>query len=149
MAKHTDKTVGAALREAQKHYQSMLQENPRSRFLPMLCTRLGDLRRTLPAEIREAQIDHIAIGVTSITMVKTSGEEAWDLWQEHTWLPIPTFANMVSTKGYEFAWRTANWIQTDPALNPTFGSLSAALWLLDIEDHIPLNVKRGGFLREF
>ncbi len=141
-------TIGSALTRARTAVSDACQASPTSRYLPLLLSTLEALIISLPGETKRLQVLSVTFGVTHISARRTDGG-CFPLWEENSWIPFDSFANLVSQESREFAWRTSNWIITDTNLTPLSGSVSAALWLLDKEAGLPYCVSRGGAVATF
>ena len=130
-------TIGSALTRARPAVSDACQASPTSRYLPLLLSTLEALIISLPGETKRLQVLSVTFGVTHISARRTDGG-CFPLWEENSWIPFDSFANLVSQESREFAWRTSNWIITDTNLTPLSGSVSAALWLLDKEAVFPI-----------
>lgn len=148
MNKSKSTTIGAALTDALSNTRSLFSQCPASRFLPLLIATLESLQSCIPAGMKRLTIRCVTIEVTRIYAREQNGNEIL-LWEENSWLPFASFANIVTCRSREIAWRTSNWIVTDSDLTPLLGSVSATLWLLDLEAGLPFCISKGGAIGSF
>lgn len=137
------------LLRAQRFFDEECRRVPESRFYPVVCDRLQEVRTQLKPLAKTTLVTDFRVYVTHVTAVDVLLNKDLLLWSERTYLPFACFSNMVSPSGRELAWRTNGWVLTDEKMAPTEGSLSAALWLQDCDAGLPMPAIRDGLLARF
>lgn len=137
------------LLRAQRFFDSECRRVPESRFYPLVCDRLQEMRIQLRPLAKTTLVTNFCVYVTQVTAVDVLLNKDLLLWNERTYLPFASFSNMVSVSGRELAWRTSGWVLTDERMTPTEGSLSAALWLQDHDAGLPVTIGHNGLVARF
>ena len=137
------------LQRALRFFDDECRRVPESRFFPLVCDRLQDMRIHLRPLSKTTLVTDFCVYVTQVTAIDVLLNKDLLMWEEKTYLPFASFSNMVTAPSRELAWRTGGWVLTDERMTPTEASLTAALWLLDREAGLPMEIGHGGLVARF